>query len=264
MKRPALAFSVLLLLIVPAWASFIRFEPTLTLTVEGALLKTTVSAVNHGDEPAFNVRAELLATGKSIFLSKQDEVRRGTEYDAGTSIDLSALKPGKYPLILRLHYTDANQYPFSCLAGRTFLYRSKNMPDPVVGKIKTATFWARGNVELRLKNLSDSELELSTSLVTPKELAASQEKIKCAIPARGEKSVVFTVSNFAALGVSGYQVYAIAEYKDQAILIPGKINIVEEKDFLGISYPFLVFILIVLALIFIGFQIGLLPRGKNK
>lgn len=264
MKRPALAFSVLLLLIAPACASFIRFEPTLTLTIEGNVLKTTVSAVNKGDEPAFNVRAELLAEGKNIFLSKQEEVRRGMGYETGSSIELNALKPGKYPLILRLHYTDANQYPFSCLAGQTFLYRSKNLPDPIVGRIKTATFWARGKVDLRLKNLTDSELEVSTSLVTPKELAASQEEIKCVIPAGGEKSIIFTVSNFAALGVSGYQVYAIVEYKDRAVLVPGKINIIEEKDFLGISYPFLVFILIILVIIFIGFQLGMLPWKKNK
>lgn len=111
-----------------ASASYISLNTTLSSKVEGKNLKIMVSTVNKGDESAFNVQAEFRAAGRTVLAEKSPELPVGAVYQARAVIPVPVNKPGTHPLILVMHYTDANQYPFSALTAQTFIYRQEAVP----------------------------------------------------------------------------------------------------------------------------------------
>jgi len=241
-----------------ASASYINLSTTVVTRSEGGLLNVAVSSQNNGDEPAYNVQAELQVAGKRILLAKSDAIGVGQSYTAGAREPLGLKLPGDYPLIIILHYTDANQYPFSALTSAVFRYRSEALPASILGSMASKTFWEKGMLSLALRNFSDAELELSTRLVTPRELAVEKNDLKTRIRPRGQERVQFAVKNFSALSGSNYQVFAVSEYDEAGVhrtqITPGFVKIVERRTFLGVDYAYLIIVLVALALLFVFFQ----------
>jgi hypothetical protein len=241
-----------------ASASYINLNTSVVTRAEGDLLNVAITSQNNGDESAYNVQAELLVAGKRILLAKSDEIGIGQSYTAHTRQWLSFKLPGDYPLIIILHYTDANQYPFSALTSAVFRYRSETMPSLILGSMDSKTFWEKGKLSLDFKNLSDSVLELSTRLITPRELSVGENNIKTQVQPRGQGGVDFAVKNFSALSGSSYQVFAVSEYEENGVhrtqITPGFIKIVERRTFLGVDYAYLIIVLVILVLLFAFFQ----------
>jgi hypothetical protein len=241
-----------------ASASYIQLRTTVTSRVENNTLNVSISAVNKGDESAYNVQAEVQAAGETILLTKAGEIKINESYKDGASRALDLKRPGEYPLIVILHYTDANQYPFSALTGQTFSYHSSKSPATLLGKINGKSFWEKGKLRLTLKNISDAEIKLSAYLVVPGELRVEDRGEEAKIPARGEQGVKFNIKNLSALSGSNYQVLAVAEYEEagrhRTRLTPGLIKIVKRRTFLGMDYIYLVIGLGALILLFIAAQ----------
>jgi hypothetical protein len=259
MRRTLLALGFCFFVIAAsAQASYISLNTSLSTKVDGNKLLVLVQAENKGDESAFNVQAEVKVGGQKMMGEKREELPVNGRYQAQFSVPLALSKPGTYPLTLLLHYTDANQYPFSALTCKTFNFRSADSPLEIFGKMTVGSFWKSGEVKLTYKNLSETGLNLTLYLVTPRELSAGKEKVTVKLPVKSEQVLALPLENFSALSGSNYQIFAIAEYERQGIhqtaIIPGMVKIVESKTLLGLDFNLLLIILAVLLLVFIGAQ----------
>jgi hypothetical protein len=242
-----------------ASASYITLKTTVTSVIDKDQLKVIVSTANKGDEPAYNVQAEVRVGSKKVLGAKSQEMGINQPYRAEAVFPLNLKTPGRYPMVLVMHYTDANQYPFSALNCQTFAYKTEAPPEDVFGSLRPVSFWKKAEMGLNLKNMGGEEITASVDLVVPRELTASSERIKLNIPSKSEINQRFTVSNFSALSGSNYQVYAVVEYEKDRMhytrIIPGVIKIVEAKTLMGIDSTFLIAVFILLVVVFVVFQV---------
>ncbi len=259
MKRYLLISLLLCLFVSPVFASYISLNTSVTAKVVGNQLKVLVTAVNKGDEAAYSVQAELRAGGKKILAEKVQKLGVNQTYKGYATFNLKLDKAGHYPLVIVMHYADANQYPFSALTIQTFAYKAQDMPRDLFGRMKATTFWENGSIELTLKNSSNVSLKAKADLVVPKEITVLGNVKDITLAARVSDKVRFDLENFSALSGSNYQVYAVSEYnKDNlhyTVITPGMIKIMERKSLLGIDYQYLLVFLIVLVVVFILFQV---------
>jgi len=241
----------------PAVASYISLNTTLRTKVVGQTLKITVNSVNKGDESAYNIRAEIRAGSKQWLLEKKAELPVNLCYQAEVNFPLSISKPGTYPLILTMHYTDANQYPFSALIAQTYIFLKESV-SPIFGQVKSVSFFKEGNLGFKLKNLGDREIKAKTYLVAPRELTVEKNQLELVVGPKSEKNGSFTIKNFSALSGSTYQVFAVSEFEDKELhytaIAPGTIKIVEDKLLFGLGQNFLLIILASLVAVFIFAQ----------
>ncbi|PIS28098.1 hypothetical protein COT42_08945 [Candidatus Saganbacteria bacterium CG08_land_8_20_14_0_20_45_16] len=249
-----------------ALASYITLQTSVTTKIEASSLKVLVAVENKGDESAYNVQAEIRALGTKVLAKRASEVAINGRYEAYEELNLDLAKPGEYPLVVVMHYADANQYPFSALTCQTFNYRAQSVPAELFGKLTSDKFWDKGRVFLTLKNLSESDLTLKVLLVGPQELNFPGDKT-LALAGKGTAKVNFEVGNFSALSGSTYQIFALAEYdqagRHQTIITQGTVRLVQESVFLGLKYSYLVALLIGLVLVFIFVQFGLPLLNKK-
>ena len=124
---------------------------------------------------------------------------------------------GVYPVVVIIHYSDANGYPFSALLCRTFSLHQNEPVAEIFGEMTPATLSKKGKIKLTLKNTGKSEIKTSTTLIAPKEFKISQEKQQTAVLSKAVKKLSFPVENFSALTGSQYQIYAISEYEQNGI-----------------------------------------------
>jgi len=257
MRRYLLISLLLCLFVSPVLASYISLNTTVTAKVDGNQLKVLVTAVNKGDEPAYNVQAELRAGSNKILVEKVQKLEVNETYKGYATFDLDLDKAGHYPLVVVMHYADANQYPFSALTVQTFAYKAKDMPKDLFGRMKSTTFWENGSIELTLKNSSNVNIKAKSDLVVPQEITVLGGAKEVALAARVSAKVKFDLENFSALSGSNYQVYAVSEYDKGSfhytVLTPGMIKIVERNFFVRYNY-FIYLLIAFLLIIFVYFQ----------
>ncbi|MBU0502603.1 MAG: hypothetical protein KJ811_05120, partial [Candidatus Margulisbacteria bacterium] len=106
MKKLFVFIAVAVFIAAAAMASFIRLQTSVTTNLNQGVLKTSVSVVNKGDEPAHNVQAELRVAGQKILLDKVSQLGVNAKYSAAKKVKLNLDQPGQYPLVVVMHYTD--------------------------------------------------------------------------------------------------------------------------------------------------------------
>lgn len=254
-----LVFFISLFFYSSALASFISLNTTVTAKVVGSQLKVLVSAVNKGDEPAYSVQAELQVGDKKILAEKKEKVEIDGDYKGYAAFNLNLINPGQYPLIVVMHYADANQYPFSALTIPVFNFKAEDVPVEIFGRMRSATFWKEGQLGLTLKNSGNTTINAKTNLVVPQELTVQNNQQDIAIAGRASAHTSFNIENFSALSGSTYQVYAVSEYdkdgRHHTVITPGMIKIVEKRNILGLDYQYLLIFLVILVMVFIIFQV---------
>lgn len=241
-----------------AQASYITLDTTLTSKLVNDKLEILVKTINKGDEPAYNVQAELNVAGKRVLARQENELGVNGVYSARVKLPVNFDLPGSYPLILTMHYRDANQYPFSALSSQVIAYKEKALPLSLFASLKSATFWQKGEVQLKVKNLASSAVKLKSSLVVPRELSVVTVPKIINLKDKSSQQVVFELENFSALDGSAYQVFAVLEY-DQAgrhftIIVPGTAKIVRQKNILGFNYGIIFAMLGLLVIVFLAAQ----------
>ncbi len=251
------AIIILLFLVSQAGASFISISSNLTVKVQKDQLKIELMAENKGDESAFSAQAEFRIGGKTYLAKKLNELPVGGNYRTEQMVKLAPGKAGVYPLLMVMHYADANQYPFSALSAHTYVYQNEAI-SPVFGQLKSTAFMKEGEISLSLKNLSDKEVKVLTRLESPRELTVEGPVINLMIAPRSESSVSFKVKNFSALAGSTYQVFAVSETEDADLhytsIAPASIRIKSSDGIMGLTQPVIMILLLVLVVFFIGAQ----------
>jgi len=258
LRKTLLSLFVLGVFFGTSFASYISLNTSVTSKVEKDKLKVFVSANNKGDEPAYNVQAEIRMGDKKVLTEKSTSVAVNDTYKRGAELSLNLSKPGQYPLVVIMHYGDANQYPFSALTVQTFAYKADPGLSEIFGKLKAITFWKEGKTSLILKNLAESVINTKTYLIIPQEISVKESRIESNIAPKSEAQIEFSFDNFSALTGSTYQIFAISEYEKDNIhqtnITPGLVKIIEEKKIMGISYTMVFSAMAILLVLLIGYQ----------
>ena len=240
-----------------SYASYISLNTTLTSSIKDKTLVISGSTINKGDESAHNVKAEIKVKDKDIMSNKISELKVNGTYTFEEKFNLNLDKPGTYPVILTIHYTDANQYPFAALSCQTFSYK-KDVVAPIFGQLGSITISKEGKIKFALKNFSDKNIKTKTVLVTPRELSVQNSLVQMDLAPKYEGSVDFFVKNFSALNKSTYQVYAVSETEDESAhytsISQGIIKVIEIKTIFGLNYTIIISLLVILIAVFFAAQ----------
>jgi len=249
-----LSLLVILFLAHACLASSISLNTTIGSVVKDNTLNVSLSIINKGDESAFNVQAVVRAGNNVLESPYRAELGAEGAYQAQLKFKLAGAKPGIYPLLVTINYTDANQHPFSALAAHAFALKQPAKPI-LSGQLQPTRISKQGEMVLTLKNLSSEKLQVQSYLFAPTELSEKAQKIMSRLDPEAELSVKLPLTNRSALKGSTYQVYAVTEYekdgRHQTLVTPGTVEIVEGGAFLPFEPMYLVLALIMFTALFI-------------
>ena len=252
--RNKVSLLVLLFLANACLAGSISLQTTVGSVVKDNTLNVSLSIINKGNESAFNVQAVVRAGDNVLESPYRAELGAEGVYQAQLKYKLAGTKPGIYPLLVTINYTDANQYPFSALAAHAFALKQAAQP-VISGQLQPAKLSRKGEMGLILKNLSGEKLQVQSYLFTPTELSEKAQKIMSRLDPDAEISAKLPLTNRSALKGSTYQVYAVTEYekdgRHQTLVTPGTVEIVEGGAFLPFEPMYLVLALILFIALFI-------------
>ena len=239
-------------------AGMIGITTTVSASVKDNTVQVDVLVTNTGDESGYNLQAKMSLFGKEDASKKVPNFPPGRPIRFAMTMPINDLKPGTYPVIVRVFCTDANQYPFSALASHSFTKGSGGGPVEIVGEMKSLSLAKKDNLDVSLKNMGDTEIRASVHLITPRELSVDNAETKVLLPPRAEQNVRFSVVNFSAKPASIYPLIATIEYDDKGVhqtaIALGTATITEAKKVLGVNYYVLGVVLIVLVGVFIAFE----------
>jgi hypothetical protein len=194
-----------------SFAGILTIETQTSVQATEDQLEVAVKITNKGDEPAYNTQINLMVLDEKT----QGDVKAKLDpdkSDVNTFIKkLSGIARGRYPLTIRVDFHDANLYPFSALSGSTFFIGKDVIGDIVVIGENTSLDKA-GELNFHVKNMGSDPINLSASLILPKEFSAATSKKFFQINAGSEKKLLFAVNNFSARNGALYPLYCSFEY----------------------------------------------------
>lgn len=232
------------------WATTISMETTIETTVKTGSLNVTVNLANKGDEEAYSVQIKAEGQGFAWESPVQKVHPHNHVHTARFAQSLKATLPGRYPLLLRVRYKDANQYPFTAISATTYTV-GKDASEGVLGVLEEAVVEKSARLTLKLKNLDSAPKKLQIRFFLPDELSAEPSQLEKDLGPSEETSAVFSVKNFSALSDSSYPIYAVIEYDQnnlhQTALALGSVQVVERT--LLERYKFLLWALFAVVLV---------------
>ncbi len=210
-------FCIFLFMCVPAsrgLAGYITIETAVQTTLKEDALTVSVGLANNGDEPAHNVRISVETGGNSQAGDIRETLGVKERLKEEFHFMLTFQNPGKYPVIIRTDFADANQHPFSALSLKLINYRKTVSPRVFFHRPERLEIAKKGELKLKLKSLDESERDVTVRLILPKELGASAPEKRVRIAPRKEKEISFVISNFSAFVGARQPVFALLEYDE--------------------------------------------------
>jgi ABC-type Fe3+-siderophore transport system permease subunit len=215
--------------------SYITLETKTLAKLDGSTLHLEVEVTNKGDESARSLQIEATVLNQKKMLPLKDVLEVGETYKESADFEIDVSTPGRYPVILREDFADANQYPLSAISTSHF-YVKENVPSRVVGSMEAIAISKEGRLALNLKNLEEKAVPLRVALVVPRELSVKDPTRKVSLQGRSKEDLSFDVENFSALPGGRYAVFAILEYeldgKHHSNIAQTVVGIEKEKDIL--------------------------------
>jgi len=163
-----------------ASASFIRLDTSVATDIDKNSLGLKISVSNKGDEPAHAVQAEIVIGQEIYFSHKQPtlEVARTIHFDQLYPAKIE--KQGVYPVVVIIHYSDANGYPFSALLCRTFSHNQNAPVAEIFGEMAPVNLSKKGkdkNSPLK-NNRKNQKSRRQRRLLHPKNLKSARKNNK--------------------------------------------------------------------------------------
>lgn len=245
-------------------AGFITFETSTTVTIKDKNAKVVVVIVNLGDEPAHNIRINAQIGGKKLSGQLKSILRINEKHREELTMTVDFKKPGRYPVIVTVEYTDTNLYPFSVLSVGYLNYK-KPLEARVAGILSELTLTHKGRLNVTVNNTDLVERKIYVQVVASKEFITPAPKDGIVIGSGTEKTIYFDIKNISALLGSDYPVFAIISYEDDRYfysnISAGNIKIERERFFTIYNKPLI--ILLIIILIIAAYYTLIKSRGKN-
>ncbi|MBL7212639.1 MAG: hypothetical protein ISS61_09700 [Desulfobacteraceae bacterium] len=213
-------------------ARFITIDTRVETKLQDDKLTITVELTNRGDELAYNLVVTTEIGGHSQAGRPIEKLEVGEVSKSQFNLDISFDKPGAYPLITRIDFTDVNQYPFSFLSLTDLIY-GEGGPPKILAKMKPLEMAKDGKLHLTVKNLDANQKEINVRLIIPKEITPKDGLHVLKLEPLAEQTLDFPVSNSSALVGADYAIYALLAYEDAGrhyfTSAAGSIKIIEKK-----------------------------------
>lgn len=247
-------------------ASVISMQIEAVASVEGNTLKVPVRVANTGDEPAYNVRINADIGGRGQSGSLKGVLGVNEKYSEELTAPVSYQKPGRYPVVVTVDYTDQNQYPFTAV-NITYLNYKEGTVGRVVGEVPAISIAESGRLKVKIKNFEQREEKIDVRLVIPKELSISTPNREVTVKPASEETMAFDLKNVSALPGSNYLIYALLEYEDAnyhyANAVVSNLKVEKKKPFLETYKWPLTGAIIILAVVVIFLNLLSLWRRKR-
>jgi hypothetical protein len=195
----------------PVVAGILKIETETTVEMSADRVKASVVFANRGTAPAYNLQVHLTALGLTDASPVVAHIDPGQSERALFEREISDAGKGRYPMTVRVDFHDANQYPFSALSGMTFHIGEAVNPE-IAALTRDMTLDRSGKLRFDVKNLDLKPLQITATLVLPKELSSQKPRSVFEIDQRSEKAVTFELRNFSALPGATYPVFCYFEY----------------------------------------------------
>ena len=263
--RKLIIFMILLLITVavvpgPARASFISIEIESGAELLQNKLKVSLKVANKGDESAGNLKASIEASGRTIYGKSRKILGPNENFTEEFSSDVSFQKPGRYPVLVSVDYTDANQYPFNALT-ITYVDYGDAPNARVTGAIGVLRLSDRERMKVSVKNVDEVERKVSVRLVNSKEFAVSGRVREIALLPGDEKELIFDIRNSGGLSGSTYPVFALITYEDAAYhylnVTSGSIMVVKRGLWHVLKMPLAILLAVLLCVILLFYLMKL-------
>jgi len=233
-------------------ASYITIQTTAETNSTGG----TINVTNNGDESAYQVQIISEVLDNTYTSEIKSELKVGETFSAKLPIDLSDKNAGTYPLLVTIHYQDANGYLFSALLSRLAENNVQGRSEITV-ELNDAEIKGSVKVPVKITNFGEETKEVSLSLFMSGEFDVKDNNKSVSVAPKSHKEVIFTVENFAARSGSAYSFFAVAEYDLQDVhysaLDSGGMRVLEKKNQL-FDKRAIIIALVVIVIIFVVIQ----------
>lgn len=228
MGRRVLASLILYAILCPTLCRASRIS--LEISTEVARTETGWSArvrvVNKGDEAAHDLQARLEAVGEEKSSAIVGELGAGKVWEVEIPILAAATSPsrtirGRYPVVTRVFYGDANGHPFSALSVG-FFDAGEAAVSQLGGRLRVSAVSDKGTFRLDLHNMEQTPIEATVSWVFPREVVPDRQTERIMIQGRGSARLEGTLKNLSALPGSAYPVFALMEYDKDGVHFTAK------------------------------------------
>jgi len=232
-------------------AGTISIRSSIQAERRGGDLLLAVELGNAGDQAAHQVQALLEVAGDRFAGPVHQQIAPEATRTERWQIPLSGKAPGRHPILLSVHYADANGYPFTALASAIF-----TIDHDVVSQLSarfltpSLNLVAGAATSLELVNLSRQPLQLNLRLIGPRELRLRPERARQQLGPQQRAEVNVRLENLSALTGSRYPIFAVVEYSRQShytTIAQGWVEIGERRSLLPLLRYALYGVLLLLA-----------------
>lgn len=196
----------------PAFGGVITMETMVDPGIKDGAVQTTIRVTNKGDEAAQNVQIEMDLFGTSLSSPPTETLAPTQSHSVTLTSPVTVSRTGRYPVVVRVNYTDVNSYPFTASA-LAFLTNGDAPPSRLFGTLKGMTLSDKGRLEMTVKNLENTEKTVTARLILPKELTADLTTQEIVLSPGAQKVILTPITNLAALPGSTYTVFGLFEYE---------------------------------------------------
>ena len=222
------------LLAAAATAGTISIRIVSTAELVGDALVVAVTVANDGDEAAGSVAATLRFRGAEVRGATRARLGPGDSFDETLTLPAPSLGAGRWPYQLAVSYTDTNQYPFEALHVGTIEAGGPPPARVAVAKFEPGSVADAGELEVRVKNLSDVARDVRLRVLLPEALEGKPSGETLELDAWEERPVSLRLVNRAALPGSRYPVFVALEYEDgpihQALVARSTVEVLGEES----------------------------------
>ncbi|MFC1497373.1 hypothetical protein ACFLS1_02725 [Verrucomicrobiota bacterium] len=214
-----------------ATGSHISLETRLAVTSRKNVVSLKADITNRGDEPAMSVQIEA-GVGSVLSKSKlREELRTNETFHALFEIGAIPQPAGEYTVLAKIHYTDANGYPFTGLQTIPLAPANLVAPDKTISAhASSCVIRKHGELELTLRSSPDSNpVNVRATLVLPDEFECSEAEVNVPVLPGEQKKTIFKIHNISGRPGSQYYSFIIINYmydnQHRSISVPANITV---------------------------------------
>lgn len=215
MKRLISTAGLLVLIALPAncLAGHISLEIAASSRFAKGMCQVEVTISNKGDESARRIQVEATLGSTNVLTAVHPELGSNESYT--TRIDLGlAPSPGTHTIIVKVRYTDGNNYPFTALSSVPILTAVPADDDPrLKAVLRSSRMSNKGAMQFEITSMSDETISLTARLIVPPELKCTPQTTVLMLQPGKTNTIIFSIDNVWAQPPSHYMVIAVADYE---------------------------------------------------
>jgi hypothetical protein len=176
-------------------------------------LLLSVNAKNQGDETAHDIQIEAFVADSRLVSPAEPSLSVNQTTSTEFALGGAFATAGRYPIVLKTYYKDANGYQFSAVSLGFYDHKHAFVSDISINSEKVdIPVSGVGKLEFLVRNSGNTERQVELRLYIPNELSVGNENLQLTLGPKKMSEVGFDIENFSALENSTYYVYLIAQY----------------------------------------------------